>query len=123
MSETIPIWMQVLGGFGIALLILDRVFAFLVPILSRKNGNGHGPCSKIESAYFRGRKVEQVILEENAKDMAIAKMATDIAELTREQKRTRRLVQADLARDIGCNVNDLNPDETGVGMPAIDSKK
>jgi len=131
-QEAVNGWVQAGVVVAIITVVLDRVFALIKPLLSRKNGNGickhTGTCtagdqiSKIESGFLRGRPVEKVIIDEKAKDDAIKSMAVDIKETKDEQKKTRRLVQADLAHRMGCNPNDLDPNKTGVGMPAINPK-
>jgi len=120
-QEAVNGWVQAGVVVAIITVVLDRVFALIKPLIQKRNGNGGGceAAQQIRSVFLRGRKPEQALIDEKEKDDALKQMAKDIGETKDEQKRTRRLVQADLAQRLGCNPNELNPDETGVGMPAI----
>jgi len=118
-------WVQAGVVVAIITVVLDRVFALLKPLLQKKNGNGF-TCEageQLRSVYLRGRPLEVALVEEKEKDDSLKAMAADIKETKDEQKRTRYLVQADLAHRMGCNPNDLDPNKTGVGMPAINPDK
>jgi len=123
-QEAVNGWVQAGVVVAIITVVLDRVFALIKPLIQKRNGNGVGCEAAIQmrSVYLRGRKPEQALLDEQAKDDSFKAMAKDISETKDEQRRTRYLVQADLAHRMGCNPNDLDPNKTGVGMPAINPK-
>ncbi|KKN74259.1 hypothetical protein LCGC14_0391980 [marine sediment metagenome] len=116
----VPTWMQVGAGGLFALFVLRLVFDFLKDYKKKKNGhNGQCKIESIERVILRGRTPDKAMLQENEKDKALNQLAKDMAENVKEQKRTRHISQAALARSLGVHPRELKPDETGVGMPAI----